>query len=93
MSSIVPETCRAARALIGWSQEDLAREARIAVSTLRNYETKTISPRTGETIRLTRGNLLNVQRALEAAGVVFIPENGGGPGVRLAQPVPRKLAA
>lgn len=93
MDSIIPETCRAGRSLIGWSQEDLAREARIAVSTLRNFETKTVSPRTGEPIRLTKANLSAVQAALEAAGVVFIPANGGGQGVRLAQPIPQKLAA
>jgi hypothetical protein len=29
-------------------------------------------------------------RALEAAGVVFIDENGGGPGVRLREQLRRK---
>lgn len=84
MESIIPETCRAGRGLIGWSQEDLAREARVGLSTIRNFETKAISPRTGEPIRPTRANLSAMQMALEDAGVVFIPENGGGAGVRLA---------
>jgi hypothetical protein len=38
-----------------------------------------------EGISLTVANALAIRRALEAAGVVFIDENGGGPGVRLRQ--------
>ena len=36
---------------------------------------------------MTAANDLAVRRALEAAGVEFIDENGGGPGVRLRKPV------
>ncbi len=42
---------------------------------------------------MTAANDLAVRRALEAAGVEFIAENGGGPGVRLhkfAKEKPRK---
>jgi hypothetical protein len=39
---------------------------------------------------MTAPNDLAVRRALEAAGVEFIDENGGGPGVRLRKPVGRK---
>ena len=40
---------------------------------------------------MTAANDLAVRRALEAAGVEFIDENGGGPGVRLREPRrPRK---
>jgi hypothetical protein len=35
---------------------------------------------------LTAANELAIRRALEAAGVEFIDENGGGPGVRLRKP-------
>lgn len=93
MESFIPETCRAGRGLVGWSQEDLAREARVGLTTVRNFETKTISPKTSEPIRLTKANLAAMQRALEAAGVVFIPPNGGGAGVRFAESAPHKLAA
>jgi hypothetical protein len=68
---------RAARALIRWSAEDLARETALSVATIRRAEIAE-----GE-ISMTAANDLAVRRALEAAGVAFIDENGGGPGVRL----------
>jgi hypothetical protein len=40
---------------------------------------------------MTVANDLAVRRALESAGVEFIDENGGGPGVRLREPLKRKL--
>jgi transcriptional regulator with XRE-family HTH domain len=68
---------RAARALIRWSAEDLARETALSVSTIRRAEL------TDEETSMTAANDLAVRRALETAGVEFIDENGGGPGVRL----------
>jgi transcriptional regulator with XRE-family HTH domain len=68
---------RAARALIRWSAEDLARETALSVATIRRAEIAE-----GE-ISMTAANDLAVRRALEAAGVEFIDANGGGPGVRL----------
>jgi hypothetical protein len=68
---------RAARALIRWSAEDLARETALSVTTIRRAEL------TDEETSMTAANDLAVRRALEAAGVEFIDENGGGPGVRL----------
>ena len=68
---------RAARALLRWSAEDLARESALGVATIRRAELTE-----GET-SMTAANDLAVRRALEAAGVEFIDENGGGPGVRL----------
>ena len=68
---------RAARALIRWSAEDLARETALSVATIRRAEIAE-----GE-ISMTAANDLAVRRALEAAGVEFIDENGSGPGVRL----------
>ena len=68
---------RAARALLRWSAEDLARESTLGVTTIRRAELAG-----GET-SMTTANDSAVRRTLEAAGVEFIDENGGGPGVRL----------
>jgi ribosome-binding protein aMBF1 (putative translation factor) len=68
---------RAARGLLRWSAEDLAREATLGLATIRRAEVAE-----NET-SMTLANDLAVRRALESAGVEFIDENGGGPGVRL----------
>jgi transcriptional regulator with XRE-family HTH domain len=68
---------RSARALIRWRAEDLAREASVGVATIRRAELA------NEATSLTAANDLAIRRALEAAGIEFIDENGGGPGVRL----------
>ena len=75
---MTPAQCRAARALIEFSQADLAAKAKVGESTVRNFEA-------GRTIPVAN-NLDAIQRVLEAAGVEFISENGGGPGVRLRKP-------
>jgi transcriptional regulator with XRE-family HTH domain len=71
---------RAARSLIRWRAEDLARESSIGVATIRRAELAE-----GPT-SLTVANDQAIRRALEAAGVEFINENGGGAGVRLRKP-------
>jgi transcriptional regulator with XRE-family HTH domain len=71
---------RAARALIRWSAEDLAKETTLSVTTIRRAEL-----RNSET-SLTSANDRTIRQALESAGVEFIDENGGGPGVRLRKP-------
>jgi hypothetical protein len=68
---------RAARALIRWSAEDLARETALSVTTIRRAELAE------DETSMTTANDLAVRRALESAGVEFIDEDGGGPGVRL----------
>jgi len=68
---------RAARALLRWSAEDLARQSAVGVTTIRRAEL------TEHNTSMTMANNLAVRRALENAGVEFIDENGGGPGVRL----------
>ena len=60
-----------------WSAEDLAQQSAIGVTTIRRAELAD-----GET-SMTAANDMAIRRALEAAGVEFIDENGGGPGVRL----------
>jgi hypothetical protein len=68
---------RAGRALVRWSAEDLARHSAVGVTTIRRAEL------TESETSMTMANNQAVRRALEAAGVEFIDENGGGPGVRL----------
>ncbi|MGR9312138.1 helix-turn-helix domain-containing protein [Rhizobium leguminosarum] len=76
--TITPAQCRAARGLVSISQDDLATAARVGNSTVRNFEA-------GRSVPVVN-NLDAIKRALEAMGVQFIPENGGGAGVRLAKP-------
>jgi transcriptional regulator with XRE-family HTH domain len=72
---ITSAQCRAARALIGWSQDQLATSSKVAKATIANFEA-------GKRVPYER-TLSDIQAALEKAGVQFIPENGGGAGVRL----------
>lgn len=75
--TISPVQCRAARALIGWSQDQLAEASGVAKATIANFELGNRTPYT---------NTLNaLLEALLKAGVQFIPENGGGAGVRLTK--------
>jgi hypothetical protein len=68
---------RAARALVKWSAQDLARHSTVSLRTIRRAE---LADRHAS---MTVPNDLAIRRAFEAAGVEFIDENGGGPGVRL----------
>ncbi len=70
---------RAARGLIRWSAETLAERSKLGVATVRRAESVDGLP------TITEANIAAIRAALEAAGVVFIAENGGGPGVRLAK--------
>jgi transcriptional regulator with XRE-family HTH domain len=72
---LTPAQCRAARGLIGWSQQDLAKNAGVGTVAVHQLENGTSQPR--------RATLDVIKRAFEAAGVEFIDENGGGAGVRL----------
>jgi len=68
---------RAARGLLGWTQGVLASQTGCGVATIQRMEAREgYVQGHSETVR-------KVQTALEAAGVVFIESNGGGPGVRL----------
>jgi hypothetical protein len=75
--SLTSSQIRAARALVRWRAQDLARESSIGVATIRRAELSE-----SET-SMTAANDLAVRRTLEMAGVEFIDENGGGPSVRL----------
>ena len=78
--SLTSGQIRAARALLRWTAEDLARASALAVTTIRRAEL------TEHQTSLTAANDLAIRRALEAAGIEFIAENGGGIGVRLSGP-------
>jgi transcriptional regulator with XRE-family HTH domain len=67
--------CRAARGLLDWSQQDLAKRSGVGIVTIRQLESGIHQPR--------RATLSVVRQSLETAGVEFIDENGGGAGVRL----------
>ena len=74
------EQIRAARGLLGWSQTQLAEAAGRSLPTIKRLEREDgEGPNVSDEVRLA------VQSALEKAGVVFIPENGGGAGLRLAK--------
>lgn len=74
---IVGAQIRAARALVRWTVEDLAKSAKVGVMTVRRAEASDGPP------SMLLNNMAAIRAALEAAGVEFIAENGGGPGVRL----------
>ena len=67
---------RAARALIGWSQTKLAEAAGVPLSTVDRFETNVLD-------NVPPAAIAKMGAALESAGIVFIPRNGGGAGVRL----------
>jgi predicted transcriptional regulator len=71
---------KAARALLGWSQSDLARHSDVSEPTIARLESADgeIGGR-GETVR-------KIRAALETSGIEFIEENGTGEGVRFRKP-------
>ena len=73
--TITPAQCRAGRALVEMSRERLAQDSQVAVRTVTDFERGAREP--------IRNTLHALRQALEDAGVEFIAENGGGPGVRL----------
>ena len=74
-SDITPEQARAARGLLNWSRDQLSAASGVPERTTARFESGETTPR--------RATIAAIRQALEAAGVEFIAENGGGPGVRL----------
>jgi transcriptional regulator with XRE-family HTH domain len=72
---MTPHICRAARALIGITQKDLAKRANISTQTLADFERGARTPHAN--------NLLAVQSILESEGVEFIIEHDTFTGVCL----------
>ncbi len=67
-----------ARAALGWGVRELAARAGVAANTVSRYENGADA---------LGGTLQKVERVLVEAGIIFIDENGGGPGVRLRKKV------
>jgi transcriptional regulator with XRE-family HTH domain len=74
--TITADQCRAGRALLDWSQDQLSQKAQVARATIADFERNVRTP--------MRQNLLSIMAAFEAAGIDFIPnsETGEGVGVR-----------
>lgn len=71
LAGMTPEQSRAARGWLGWTQGDLARESHVGLSTVKDYEAGKRRP--------IQNNLDAIQRALEAAGIVFSENAISGP--------------
>ena len=72
---MLPAQCRAARGLLNWTQKDLAAKSGVSAVTIRNFENERSTPQPA--------TLTVLKQTLEVAGIEFIGENGGGPGLRL----------
>ncbi|MGO7116275.1 helix-turn-helix domain-containing protein [Rhizobium leguminosarum] len=78
---LTAEQVRAARALLRMEQRDLAERSGVSLPSIKRLEQMNGS------LTATRVSTVEaIRAALEAAGVTFIAENGGGPGVRLSRP-------
>ena len=77
------EQLRAARALLGWSQTELAERAELSLPTVKRLEGG-FGPRVSDDAKA------KMRRALEVAGIEFLSENGGGEGVRFRKPRKRE---
>ena len=72
---IAAAQCRAARALLEWTEAQLAEAARVDPEVIKHLEARFRRP--------TPEDQGRIRKALEDGGVVFIAENGGGVGARL----------
>lgn len=79
VASLSPRLCRAGRSFLGWEQANLAEASGVSKSTIGAFE------RREESARLTTMNNRALVEAFEAAGLEFIPENGGGAGIRFRE--------
>jgi transcriptional regulator with XRE-family HTH domain len=69
-----PVQLKMARAAAGWGVRELAKKAGVTANTVTRIENGADAK---------QSTIDRLQHALEAAGIEFIQENGGGPGVRL----------
>jgi transcriptional regulator with XRE-family HTH domain len=78
LSMLSSEQCRAARALLDWTQEELAERAGVSRSTVRGFENGQHEPH--------RASAAMIRTALEQAGVMLIDADDQGEGVRFQSP-------
>ena len=71
---MTPVQMRMARAAVGWGVRELAERAGVTANTVTRIENGSDAK---------QSTITALRAALEAAGIEFIPENGGGAGVRL----------
>ena len=74
---LTSEQVRAGRMLIRWSQQNLAEASGVSLPTIKRLETQP------GRLEAHTPTISAIEIAFDKAGVEFIPENGGGPGVRL----------
>lgn len=74
MTLMKPIQCRMARAALGWTTQDLARQADVGLNTVNRFEK-------GQDARVS--SVEKMRLVLDRAGIIFIDENGEGPGVRM----------
>jgi transcriptional regulator with XRE-family HTH domain len=80
---IFPIQIRAARVIVGMSQDELAKRAAVSLGTIKRIEAAR------QEIAGTAQTVARIQQALERAGIMFIDQDGKrGPGVRLQRPIP-----
>jgi predicted transcriptional regulator len=73
------EQIKAARALLRWTQHDLAEASGVSIPTVKRLEAD------GGTLGGRDSTVAAIRAALESAGVSFLDANGSGPGVRLTR--------
>ena len=74
---MTPVQMRMARAAVGWGVRELAERAGVTANTVTRIENGSDAK---------QSTIAALRAALESAGIEFIPENGGGAGVRLRKP-------
>ncbi|MCJ2016886.1 XRE family transcriptional regulator [Methylobacterium sp. E-065] len=75
-----PHLCRAARAFLDWQQQHLSDASGIPRPTITAFEAKR-----DDAAKMSTMNNKAAVEAFEAAGLEFIPENGGGAGIRFRE--------
>jgi predicted transcriptional regulator len=78
---LTAEQIRGARAVLRWSAAKLAEKSGVSMPTIQRMESANGIPKSLST------NLQAIRQTLERAGVVFIDQDGGGPGLRLKDPI------